>query len=187
MFPAKIFLVLSLVLLGCSARPPLPDLPLAENVDLQRFMGPWYVIGFIPLFPERDAHNGIERYQLTEEGRIEVAYRFRQGSPSGELRSFFPSAEVVPGSGNAVWRMQFIWPFSADFRIAYLADDYQEVIIGREARDYVWLMARSPDMSAERFDTLRRRIGEMGYDVELFRRQPQEWPEKSLRPPLEGW
>ncbi|GAB3372794.1 lipocalin family protein [Spongiibacter taiwanensis] len=187
MFPAKIFLLLSLALLGCSAREPLPPLPLAENVDLQRFMGPWYVIGFIPLFPERHANNGIERYKLMDDGRIAVAYRFREGSAEGELKSYFPSAEVVPGTGNAVWRMQFLWPFTADFRIAYLADDYQEVIIGREARDYVWLMARSPDMSAERFEALRRRIGQMGYDVESLRRQPQVWPEKSQRPPLEGW
>lgn len=186
MFRACALLLFCWSLLGCGSRQALPVLPLAKDVDLQRFMGAWYVIGFIPLYPEKDAHNGIERYRLADDGSIDVAYRFRRGGHDGELKHYSPRARVVPGSGNAIWRMQFLWPFSADFRIAYLDDQYQEVIIARQARDYVWLMARSPDMAEARFAELRQMIAEMGYDIDDFRRQPQRWPESSERPPLEG-
>ncbi len=63
-------------------------------------------------------------------------------------------------------------------------DDYSEVIIGRNARDYVWLMARQPTMSEARFEALKAKIAEMGYSLADFKRQPQQWPEFEERPPL---
>ena len=55
-----------------------------------------------------------------------------------------PVGTVVDTRSNAIWTMRFIWPFEADYRIAYLSPDYSQVIIGREKRDYVWIMARTP-------------------------------------------
>lgn len=164
----------ALFLVGCSQQPSIDTV---DYVDLPRFMGDWYVIGFIPLPPERDAHNGIESYALNEDGTISTTYRFREGGFDGELKQFQPNAVVREGSGNAEWGMQFIWPFRAEFLIAYLDEDYQTTIIARNARDYVWLMARKPEMSAARFAEFRQRIDAMGYDVSDFVRQPQRWPE----------
>ncbi len=31
----------------------------------------------------------------------------------------------------AVWGMQFIWPFRAEFQIIYLNEDYSQTVIGR--------------------------------------------------------
>lgn len=158
-------------------------LPAPSSLDLQRFMGDWYVIGFIPLFPERDAHNGIESYQLKDDGGIAVAYHFRDGSFDAPLKTYRPSATVVEGTENTQWKMQFLWPFKADYRVAYISEDYSETIIGREKRDYVWLMARSPQLSETRYQELLVRIAEMGYDLSEFKRQPQRWPEAQPRPP----
>ena len=35
-----------------------------EKVDLNRFIGDWYVIANIPTFIEKDAYNAIETYRL---------------------------------------------------------------------------------------------------------------------------
>lgn len=178
-------LILSL-LTGCAIfsepRPPLPD---PGPVDLQRFMGDWYVIGFIPIGPESDAHNGIETYALTPEGRIQTTYRFREGGFDGVLKTYTPNAKVVEGTGNAEWAMQFIWPLRSEYRIAYVDADYQTTIIARSKRDYVWLMARQPDMDDATFSAFQQQIAAMGYAAEDFVRQPQRWPEKEPRPPLD--
>ena len=42
--------------------------------------------------------------------------------------------------------MQFIWPIKADYRILYVDSAYSQTIIGRIDRDYVWLMARTPQL-----------------------------------------
>lgn len=161
-------------LLGC-ATPNYQSLPRPNSVELERFMGDWYVIGFIPLSPEREAHNGIESYRLGDDGRIYTTYAFNKGGFDGPRKTYHPVASVVPGTDNTAWKMQFIWPFKADYRIAYLSPDYSEVIIGRQSRDYVWLMARSPDLPKDRYDALVKKIADMGYDMSRFKRQPQRW------------
>ena len=38
-----------------------------ENLNLERFMGRWYVISAIPNFVERDCINSYDDYELNEE------------------------------------------------------------------------------------------------------------------------
>lgn len=160
------------LLAACSGVPEHPPLPRPDAVDLQRFMGDWHVIGSIPLFPERNAYGGIESYEL-KDGKILTTFRFRDGGFDQPVKTYRPVATVVPGTDNTQWKMQFIWPFKADYRIAYLSPDYQVTIIARKARDYVWLMARQPQMGDEVYAAMLARIAAMGYDMEDFRRQPQ--------------
>ncbi len=183
----SLFLVsVSSVLTACAMFQPAPEpIPAVETVDLQRFMGDWYVIGFIPIAGEKDAHNGIESYRLGDDGRISTIYRYRKGAFDGPLKTHTPNARVEPGTGNARWGMQFLWPFRAEYVISELDADYQNTIIARSKRDYVWLMSRSPTMPDAVYARYRKRIGALGYDLEHFRRQPQQWPETAPRPPLD--
>ncbi len=162
----------------------LEPLPSAGPLELERFMGDWYVLGFIPLWPERNAHNGIETYELGKDGVIQTTYRFRPDSFDAPLKTFRPTATVVAETGDAHWKMQFLWPFKADYRIAWLAQDYSATIIGRKTRDYVWIMARSPVLPAGELEALEQKVAAMGYDMTGYRRHPQRWPEQEPRPPL---
>lgn len=169
---------------GCTVANTKAPLPRPDYVDLERFMGPWHVLGFIPLFPERNAYNGIERYRLNAKGDIETTYRFREGGFDGPLKTYRPKATVVEGSANTHWKMQFIWPFKADYKIAYVDQSYSVAIIARDQRDYVWLLARAPMLPEATYTGLLQRIAAMGYDLQHFKRQPQRWPEPDPRPAL---
>lgn len=70
-----------LLVAGCAVSPP--TIPTAKQVDLQRFMGDWYVIGNIPTRPERDAFNAVESYTLQPDGRIDTRFRYREGGFDG--------------------------------------------------------------------------------------------------------
>lgn len=167
---------------GCALLSPKRDpIPLVPQVDLPRFMGDWYVIGFIPIFPERNAHNGIETYALNPDGTIATTYRFRDRSFTAPLETQTPRGYVVENTGNALWGMQFIWPFRGEYRIVHLEPDYSVTIVARNARDYLWLLAREPEMDESRYTRYRELIGGMGYDLSGFRRQPQQWPEAEPR------
>ena len=130
-----------LALAGCSSSPPMPAV---KSVDLARFMGDWYVIADIPARPERNAYNEVESYAPRPDGRVQTTLRFREGGFDGEIKTMHPVGTVLPQTGNARWNMQFIWPFQAEYVIAYLDPDYRSTIIGRSKRDYVWIMARTP-------------------------------------------
>jgi apolipoprotein D and lipocalin family protein len=68
--------------------------------------------------------------------------------------------------------MQFIWPIKADYRIVHLDDDYEKTIIGRNARDYVWVMARTPQISDADYEELIAVVESLGYDLDKIRKSP---------------
>ncbi|WP_454907933.1 lipocalin family protein [Variovorax gossypii] len=165
----------ALLIAGCAVSPP--TIPPVKQVDLQRFMGDWYVIGNIPTRPERNAFNAVESYTLQPDGRIDTRFRYREGAFDGPLKTMNPVGSVVPGTGNAVWGMQFIWPVKAEYVIVDVDRDYQLTIIGRSDRDYAWIMARTPTISEPVYEAAVSRLKTLGYSTDNLRRVPQRWPE----------
>lgn len=159
-----------MAIFGCSNKLP-PIKPVAE-VDLPRFMGDWYVIAAIPTWIEKDSYNAIESYRLDEDGTVATTFTFNDGSLDGPKKSYNPRGFVVPNTRNALWGMQFIWPFKGEFIIAWLDEDYSHTIIARNKRDYVWIMARSPRMDEAKYQELVNAVKNMGYDTKLIRRVP---------------
>lgn len=162
-----------LLLAACAARGP--EMQTVDYVDLERFMGKWYVIGSIPTFLERDAYNAVETYELEPDGTIATTFTFRDGSFDGELKSYTPTGFVQDKETNAEWGMRFIWPVKADYRIVYLDRNYTQTIIGRNKRDYVWIMARTPSVPEADYRELLERVSGLGYDPSDVRRVPQQW------------
>ena len=159
-----------IILLGCQTMKPIKTV---EYVDLNRFMGDWYVIANIPTFIEKDAYNAIETYRLKEDGTVATTFKFNKGSPDGELKTYHPRGFIRDEASNAVWGMQFIWPFKAEYRIIYLSDDYSTTVIGRSKRDYVWVMAREPKISDEEYASIKKFLQEQGYDLKDLQKVPQ--------------
>ncbi len=164
--------LVALTLCGCR-QDTHPPLALAQDVDLLRFMGDWYVIANIPTRIERGAHDAVESYRLAEDGTIETTFTFRKDGFDGEQKRYTPRGFVREGTGNAVWGMRFIWPVKADYRIAWLDRDYTMTVVGREARDFVWIMARRSQISEADYASLIDFVGRQGYDVSQIRRVPQ--------------
>ena len=175
---------LSLVTIaGCGVSPQKVTVPVVEKVDLPRFMGPWYVIGVIPTVIEKDVYNAIETYELAPDGTIKTTFTLNKGGFDGERKVYTPRGFVVPGTNNAIWGMQFIWPIKAEFVISHLDADYTETIIARSARDYVWIMARTPTIDDARYAALVKRVADMGYDTTKLVKVPQT-PKPVAAPPV---
>jgi apolipoprotein D and lipocalin family protein len=158
---------------GCAAG--LPPIKPVDHVDLDRFMGDWYVIASIPTFLEKDAHNAVESYRMNADGSIATTFVFRKGSFDGKEKRYHPTGFVTDPLSNAIWGMRFVWPIKADYRIMYLDQDYSRTVIARNKRDYVWIMARTPSISESEYAELVDLIGAVGYDVSELRKVPQQW------------
>lgn len=166
--------ILPLGLIACSDIPSKP-IHTVDHVDIKKFMGDWYVIANIPTFIETDAYNAVESYELNEDGSISTSFTFREGGFAGKKKAYHPTGFVVDHKSNAVWGMQFIWPFKADYRIVYLNEDYRITVIGRQKRDYVWIMARSPDIPDTTYQHLLNFLTQQGYDASKIHKVPQDW------------
>ncbi|MBL0225049.1 MAG: lipocalin family protein [Geobacteraceae bacterium] len=165
---------------GCSAS--LPPLKTIDNVDIKRFMGPWYVIACIPTFIETEAYNGIETYRLDPDGSIDTVFTFNKGGFDGPSKRYNPRGFIVDRVNNSTWGMQFIWPLKSEFLITHLNADYSQTVIGRNKRDYVWIMARTPQIPEADYLGLVKELEGQGYDISKLRKVPQRWPDGGIRP-----
>lgn len=163
----------ALALGGCASKQP--EMQTVDYVDIERFMGKWYVIANIPTWLEKGAHNAVESYELDADGSIATTFTFREDGFDGKLKEYNPRGFIKDEETNALWGMRFIWPFKSDYRIVYLDDDYSQTIIGRQKRDFVWIMARTPQISDEDYARLIGLIATLGYDTSKVERVPQRW------------
>lgn len=163
----------TLGLTACSVMPE-PGFPRAHDVNLNRYMGPWYVIAHIAPSKTRNAYNEIERYSRGEGHTIDVRFSYREGGFDGAKHTMQPTGTVIENTGNAVWAMRFYWLLRLQFVISYVSPDYDTTIVARDKRDYVWIMARTPRISDARYQALVQRVADLGYDTRKLRKVPQQ-------------
>ncbi len=164
-------LMLLVAISACATGPPIDTV---DSVNIERFMGDWYVIANIPHAIENEAYNAVESYRLAEDGTIETTFTFNKGGFDGPLKTYKPRGFIQEKQSNAVWGMQFIWPFKAEYRIIYLTEDYTQTVIGRTKRDYVWIMARKPYIPEDDFNRILDFIKAQGYDLSKLQKVPQQ-------------
>lgn len=165
---------LAAVLVACSstARRTLPPVAMAPRVDVPRFAGTWYVIAVIPTFLEKDVVDAKETYTILPDGSIDTVFTYRKESFASDVKTLRSTA-FVEGDNGARWGVQFVWPIRADYRISWLSDDYAQTIVGREKRDHVWIMARTPTIPEADLQRHIEFVRAQGYDVSKLVRVPQ--------------
>jgi len=151
------------------------ELETVDYIDIDRFMGKWYVVGVIPTFAEKDAVNAIEYYELNDEGNIDITFTHYKKSPDGDFKEYHPKGFIYDKETNAEWRVQFFWPFKFKYLVIDLAEDYRYTVIGVPNRKYVWIMARETELSIEDNQKIRNRLTEQGYDISKIIDIPQIW------------
>lgn len=150
--------------------PPLATVP---YVDMERFMGDWYVQGIIPWVVERGNVGTMDIYHLRPDGRIDVTYAFHKGSLDAPRREMRAVARVFNKETNAEWRVRFIWPFEAAFLVIDLDDAYQTTAIGHPSRNLLWIMSRQPVLDDATYQAILDRVAAQHYDVSRVERVPQ--------------
>jgi apolipoprotein D and lipocalin family protein len=164
---------------GCAGTPESSDpraqapLRLAPAVDLDRFMGRWYVIANIPYFAEAGYVGSYVEYALRQDGDIDDFYFAHKASFEKPLEKKTLKDSVVPGTHNAQWRSSPFWPLSFGYYILYVDPDYQYALIGYPDRKWGWVFARSPQISEAKYHELLARFDQQGYDTARFQRVPQ--------------
>lgn len=176
--PALVLALLAVIAstAACMSKSTKPDVavPVAPNVDLARYMGPWFIVGAIGLGLEKGSHNAVETYTLNPDGTIATVFQYRKDSFDGALETKVTWAKVEEGTDNAEWRVRTFWPLRQQYLISHLEPDYSAAIVARERRDYVWILSRDPKISESRYRSYRQKIEAMGYDMSKFERYPQD-------------
>ncbi len=173
-----LMILLMALLTGCASRPPLETV---ETVDLDRYLGQWYVIANIPYFGERGNVAGRAIYQMRADGRMDDIYLYRKGDFAAPERRMEGVAWVVDAESQARWKVRFYWPFTFDYYIVGLDDDYQWSMVGHPSRRYAWIMAREPRLDEALYRELLSRFEALGFDATRLQKVPQ-FPEQIGQP-----
>jgi apolipoprotein D and lipocalin family protein len=149
------------------------QLRVVEQVDLDRYMGLWYEIARYPNYYQ-DGLVGVTVYYELKDGKnisvINTGYKQRIG---GEKSSSEPDAWVANDGCNAKWDVQFFWPFTADYWIIDLANDYSYAVVGQPSRDYLWILSRTPQLDRATLEGIKSRLRQQGYDPDKLEMTPQ--------------
>jgi len=135
------------------------------GVDIDRFMGKWYVIASRPTSFEENAFNAIEIYTYNrEKDQIDIDFSFNKGSNTGTKKSIPQTAYIIDKKNNSYWKVSPFWPLKFDYLIIDLDTNYRWTVIGVPDQTYLWIMARTPTLSEAEFKEIISRVDEMGYD-----------------------
>jgi apolipoprotein D and lipocalin family protein len=164
---ASSLLACMLMASGCSSIPnkATPELEVVPYVDLERYLGKWYEIALYPNWFEEGCFASTAFYEKMASGKIRVVNRCRKDGPQGELKEAIGIAEIADTQSNAKLKVQFFWPFTGDYWIIDIDDDYQHVIVSEPKRQYLWILSRSPQMEPETLARLKSKIAEKGFDL----------------------
>lgn len=142
------------------------------RVDLERYLGRWYEIGSFPMFFQRNCiADTTAEYSPREDGGIVVRNRCRTEDGFIEAEG---KASAVPDSGNARLKVSFFWPFSSDYWIIGLDQEYRWAVVGNPNRKYLWILSRTPVLSAADLEAAKAAAVAQGYDLSLLRMTPQK-------------
>jgi apolipoprotein D and lipocalin family protein len=172
------FALLCLALLACAPtatkRAGLGPLPVQATVDLERYMGKWYVIANIPYSAEKGKVGSYVEYLPRTDGRMDDLYFFRKKDFDAPIQQWSGVAWVIDSSTNARWKAQFIWPFRFDYLILETAPDYSWAMVGHPSRDLAWIFQREASMDPALYQQLLAKFNVLGYEANRIQKVPQK-------------
>lgn len=174
----KPLLVLSLAvaaLCSCVVRPqPGPALRPAAQVNLDRYMGDWFVVANIPYWAERDCYGSIERYLLLPDGRIKTTFLAHKGGFDGKLFTAKSTARVINPPNNAEWQVAFLGGLAkVPMTILSVAPDYRYAVVATPDRSKAWILSRTRTLPSADYDAAAEVLRKNGIAPSLLRSVPQ--------------
>lgn len=163
----------ALMLMMSSCYSPDNGLRAVGNFEASRYMGVWYEHGRYPHRFEAGLSNVKAEYKLREDGRVSVL-NSAYDDESAEWTSISGRAYFPGSPKEAELRVCFFWPFYGTYRVVWLEPDYSAAIVTSDSWDYLWILARKPDLSTEKYSELEARAVGMGFIKERIVKVSQE-------------
>jgi apolipoprotein D and lipocalin family protein len=166
------------------------DMPLRALPQLAvgPYMGRWYQVAYFPNFFQRQCvSDTTATYREIGDGTVEVLNRCR--TASGAFDQVIGMARPVAGvSGVDGGHLQ-----PARLEVSFLPrwlrwtgvgwgaywvvdrpDHGRYAIVSEGRREYLWVLSRAPDLSAEDKQAVRARLQALGFDLERLKEHPQD-------------
>ena len=166
-------LVVGGMTIGAAAEAPLP---VVEALDLNRYVGNWHEIARYPNFFERMCVRDVTAsYTANPDGTIRVVNACRKADGTmtqadGVARMVTPPARLqVRFAPDWLAWLPGLW---GNYWVIELADDYSFAVVGEPGREYLWILARTPQMSDDVYARILSRLPALGFEPARLVRNP---------------
>ena len=153
------FLSIAVCLLASCGRLTVDNTPVA-SIELDRYLGTWYEIARFDHSFERGLTQPQAEYSLREDGKISVV---NTGLKDGKEKRSTAVAKTT--DTPALLRVSFFRPFYGDYRVLLLDEDYQYALVGGSSDDFLWILARQPQLDEETKSLILAEARRRGYDT----------------------
>ncbi|MBH0087153.1 lipocalin family protein [Psychrobacter sp. SCQQ22] len=159
-----------------------------DSVDLKKYAGTWYEIGRLPMYFQRKCAGDVTaNYAQKADGKgITVTNKCMAEDGSEIVAEGLAKPADETGSKLKVtflpsW-IRWLPVGRADYWVLARDADYKTALVGTPDKDYLWLLARSPNVSQETYSKYRQIAQQQGYDLKEFKLTPQTNQTVNLTP-----
>ncbi|WOI35131.1 lipocalin family protein [Tritonibacter scottomollicae] len=147
-----------------------------EDLDLSQYLGTWYEIARFPNNFEMGCEGVTAQYSARDDDRIDVVNRCYREGLNGPLDTAEGVARVA---GQGRLEVNFVsWlrllPFTwGDYWVLDVDAEYEVAVVGTPNGKQGWILARAPEISADKLTEAKSVLRKNGYDIGALEMVPQ--------------
>ena len=166
LFVRKIYLLVMLLLVvSCTGVPP--GVTPVQQFSLPNYLGTWYEIARLDHSFERGLTEVTANYSLRDDGGVRVLNR-GYDAEEGAWHDAEGKACFVDEPTVGRLKVSFFGPFYGAYNIARLSPDYSMALVVGPDLSYGWILARSPNPSAEMLKSFQQTATELGISLDSW-------------------
>ncbi len=153
-----------LVLSGCTGVPD--NVQPVDDFDLSRYLGTWYEVARFDHSFEQGLSEVTATYSMREDGGVNVVNRgISKEDGSGD--EALGKAYFVGSDSTGHLKVSFFGPFYASYVVMHLdKKGYQYALVTGPDKDFLWILARTPNLPRSTINQLVSTAKQAGYDTE---------------------
>lgn len=167
-WPMVSAVTVALLVVSCSTPTPPLNVIVVNHFDVKRYLGQWYEIARFDHSFERGLEQVTATYSLRDDGGLQVINRGFK--PDRQMWQQSIGKAYFTGSPNrAALKVSFFGPFYGGYNVIAVDKDYRHALVCGPNRDYLWILSRTPTISAEVKQHMLKEATRQGFPVEKLR------------------
>lgn len=156
---------LMLVLSACAGAPP-GGLQVVDGFDINRYDGRWYEIARLDHRFERGLSRVSANYEIQSDDSVRVINR-GFNAETEEWEEAIGKARFADTPTKGALEVSFFGPFYGAYNIVELdKTNYQWVLVTGASFDYLWILAREPQLDQAIYQQLLDKARAAGFDTD---------------------
>ncbi len=160
-----LIVLITLLLTGCTGVPQ--GLEPVRGFELERYLGTWYEIARLDHPFERGLSDISATYSRRSDGGVDVLNRGwdmqKGGWREARGRAYFLDTPDV-----ASLKVSFFGPFYGGYHVFALDPNYQWALVSGPSREYLWILARTPQLPEALLLELIDKARRAGFDTDAL-------------------